>query len=210
MPFLGTEYGSALTSIAGMCSQLSYLALTVATFEALRNLKARPNAVLGTVNGCLRAASLAGIALSEWFFERGFDIMQLVSFSFIALYLIGAALLTTVHMLTKNQQAKQAGPTPESLAIAQLTPDKRKELELLADQLLRKRCDLLAERHLLTAREREVLYHLAKGKSIAKISDDLYISTNTVKTHVKMVYVKADIHNRQELAALIDSMEDTL
>ncbi len=48
----------------------------------------------------------------------------------------------------------------------------------------------------LTAREHEVLRHLAAGASIATVAARLYMSESTVKTHTARLYGKLDAHNR--------------
>ena len=70
------------------------------------------------------------------------------------------------------------------------------------------RCDSLAARYGLSPRERDVLYLLARGRSIDYIAQDLSISFNTAKSHIRHIYVKADIHSRQELLDLMDSEID--
>ena len=48
----------------------------------------------------------------------------------------------------------------------------------------------------LTDREVEVLTEIGKGLSNAEIADALYVSENTVKTHVKHVLAKLDLRGR--------------
>jgi LuxR family maltose regulon positive regulatory protein len=52
----------------------------------------------------------------------------------------------------------------------------------------------------LTDRELEVLAALADGLTNQQIADHLYISVNTVKTHVKHVYEKLNVSNRAQAA----------
>jgi DNA-binding CsgD family transcriptional regulator len=59
---------------------------------------------------------------------------------------------------------------------------------------------LLAER--LTPRETEVLQLAAAGRSVDELADELYVSTNTVKTHLAHVYDKLGAHSRAEAIAL--------
>ena len=56
----------------------------------------------------------------------------------------------------------------------------------------------------LTAREGDVFVQLQKGYSMRRIADELNLSENTVKSHVKSIYTKTGIHGRQ---ALIDYFE---
>jgi DNA-binding NarL/FixJ family response regulator len=50
----------------------------------------------------------------------------------------------------------------------------------------------------LSKREIEVLQCLAQGRTTAQISADLFISENTVKTHVRRILEKLDAGNRTE------------
>jgi DNA-binding NarL/FixJ family response regulator len=53
----------------------------------------------------------------------------------------------------------------------------------------------------LTERQKEILEGIVKGKSYKAIADELYITTDTVKFHVKNIYDVLQIHSRHELAA---------
>jgi len=59
----------------------------------------------------------------------------------------------------------------------------------------------------LTGREKELLVLLLKGKSNKEISDLLYVSTETVKTHLQNIYRKLGVKNRMEAAVLLFSRE---
>lgn len=50
----------------------------------------------------------------------------------------------------------------------------------------------------LSSREMEVLKRLAQGMTTAQISSDLFISDNTVKTHVRHILEKLEAANRAE------------
>ena len=50
----------------------------------------------------------------------------------------------------------------------------------------------------LTEREREVLRHVSGMLSTAEVASELYISTNTVKTHLKSIYRKLAATHRGE------------
>jgi len=58
---------------------------------------------------------------------------------------------------------------------------------------------------LLTEREKEIAIVLSKGHSYKKISEDLFISMPTVKTHASNIYKKCEVKNRAELMLLLVS-----
>jgi DNA-binding CsgD family transcriptional regulator len=69
-----------------------------------------------------------------------------------------------------------------------------------------RRCAELATLHALTPRELEVFKMLARGRNSIYIQDELVVSRNTVKAHVKHVYAKLGVHSHQELIDLIESV----
>ena len=60
----------------------------------------------------------------------------------------------------------------------------------------------------LTSRETEVLQHLSRGKSYTMIADDLYINKETVRTHIKNIYQKLNVHSKS--AAIEKATKDRL
>lgn len=67
---------------------------------------------------------------------------------------------------------------------------------------------LVAERFRLSPRETEVLRLLAAGRSAAFIAELQFVTTNTVRSHIKHIYGKCDVHSRQELITLIERATD--
>ncbi len=70
-----------------------------------------------------------------------------------------------------------------------------------------RRCEKLAEQYGLTRREFEILGLLVRGRSKAHIAEAFIISENTVRGHVKHIYAKLEIHNKQELLDLFEATE---
>ena len=65
------------------------------------------------------------------------------------------------------------------------------------------------ERIGLTAREREIASLLASGRTQPWIAERLGISENTVGTHVRHIYQKAGVHDRQQFIDLASSPDET-
>lgn len=64
-------------------------------------------------------------------------------------------------------------------------------------------CQALAADYGLTPREAEILALMALGRSAKYISEELTVSYNTTRTHVRHIYEKLNIHSKQELIDLV-------
>lgn len=71
--------------------------------------------------------------------------------------------------------------------------------EALTGELSEEVIDAYATSIGLSLREREILGFLLKEKSTQEISELLFISTGTVKSHTHNIYQKADVSNRMQL-----------
>lgn len=50
----------------------------------------------------------------------------------------------------------------------------------------------------LSARELEVLELLASGKSYSSIADQLFVDKETIRSHIKNIYLKLEVHSKAE------------
>ena len=64
----------------------------------------------------------------------------------------------------------------------------------------------LTEKYHITSREMDVLICLLSGRNAAGIADVLYLSENTVRTHLKNIYRKLGVHSKEELHYLVESL----
>jgi DNA-binding CsgD family transcriptional regulator len=68
-------------------------------------------------------------------------------------------------------------------------------------------CVRMARTYALSPRETEIFFLLARGRNRAFISEELTVSDETVKSHIKNIYRKADVHSQQQIIDLIDREE---
>ena len=54
----------------------------------------------------------------------------------------------------------------------------------------------------ITNREKEILVHLAQGKTNKQISQTLMLSTSTVRNHISSIFTKLNISNRSQATAI--------
>jgi DNA-binding NarL/FixJ family response regulator len=50
----------------------------------------------------------------------------------------------------------------------------------------------------LTKRETQVLELLSKGKSYSTIADELFVDKETIRTHIKNIYLKLEVHSKAD------------
>ncbi|MEO6356830.1 MAG: response regulator transcription factor [Ferruginibacter sp.] len=90
------------------------------------------------------------------------------------------------HLLESIKQVLQ-GEAPMSPGIARMVIQSMQQTAKPADNLYN-----------LTSREKEILTHLSKGSSYKMIAADLSISIDTVRTHIKNIYEKLQVHSQTE------------
>ncbi|MFR3273948.1 MAG: response regulator transcription factor [Slackia sp.] len=62
----------------------------------------------------------------------------------------------------------------------------------------------------MTNRETDVLRLLARGRTSPFIQEELMLSRNTVKTHVRHIYTKLNVHSQQELISKVEQRKTGL
>jgi len=55
----------------------------------------------------------------------------------------------------------------------------------------------------LTTQEKNVVLKLVEGKSNKQISDELFVSLNTIKTHLKNIFLKLEVSSRGEAMVIL-------
>ena len=113
-----------------------------------------------------------------------------------------------------EQTSSERPPSPHVMSAL----DEAEELAASAEQnhperkdrigRFKRKCAAVAETFLLSRKETEVLFLLAKGYNSAAIQERLFISAGTANTHMRHIYRKLGVHSQQELMALVESIED--
>lgn len=80
--------------------------------------------------------------------------------------------------------------------------------DLRPGSYISRRCDELEESLGISRREKEVLYYLARGYNHGYIARKLFISENTVRTHVRHIYAKLNVNLREGLLDFIDGVDE--
>lgn len=166
----------------------------------------------------------ARLTTSALYAEGGIDFTFMVYVALVALWLIACYGVLFFALAKRVARGRQGGgrsadaPVPDVEGPAggggaseaavggeevpvRLVPEARRTL-VFPDKLA-----LVCERYGLTPREVEVLTETIHGYSMENIGKKLFVSRETVKTHLRRVYAKVGVGGKQELIAFIDRYE---
>jgi DNA-binding CsgD family transcriptional regulator len=138
------------------------------------------NAGGSAMGGLVCAVLLSVTTLSSW------------HLSVIALAVVSLQMFTSGPLLGSSALAvlwglvRPATPAPE-----------------MPEGLVEARCAEIAVAQRLTPREREILVLLAESRTADEIGRQLVISDATVRTHIKRIHEKLDVHSQPQLIRMI-------
>lgn len=111
-------------------------------------------------------------------------------------------LLGAIRAGAKGYLLKNAEPETLRNTIMQVMDGKSVLAPEITEQVFRLvRSGQLGTSNVLTDREIEVLRSLARGLTTSQAGEKLYISENTVKTHIRHILEKLEVSNRAEAVA---------
>lgn len=156
--------------------------------------KQKPDIVLLDIN----MPGLSGIETLGKLQERGFEIPVLM----LTISQQEEDLLGAIHAGAKGYLLKNAEPETLRNTIKQVVDGNSVLAPEITEQVFRLvRSGQVGSSSLLTDREVEVLRNLAQGLTTAQTGAELFISENTVKTHIRHILEKLEVSNRAEAVA---------
>lgn len=194
IPLVGETAGELISFLV----KLAYVAFALFTLFMLANVCYRRGIPSARVFASARAASegamLAGILLRRWMRDAGIlDSSEMLW----VVCLIGLVATVGCVLLwhTERSVTSDWGVVGVDAASGFQVKSER--------DLLLERVELLAQEKGLTPREREVLALLAQGHDAPAIEGELFLSHNTLKTHLRHIYAKLGVHTRAEALEML-------
>jgi DNA-binding CsgD family transcriptional regulator len=157
--------------------------------RVIRDGQASATRTVGTVRGWIQFG--AALAIPIMLFLPSFGLVSMVCFCMVLFAVAFSIALPTIIAASEPVTALTAAETDNNLLAMSFAS----------------RCDTLAERFKLSPREREMLELLIRGRNLPYIRETLYISRNTINTHIRHIYSKMNIHSRLELNSIFDTIE---
>lgn len=194
LPLLWNAAGGIVNAFAQLGSMVASIILWCMLADMARDTRLPSALVFSAALACTNVAQLLGI-LVGFFNASRFTAgsLTLTVAALVSLYLL--SMLSLVLFRDK-------GPGPDEAAAP------APQVVVHEEQWFADRCALLARDHQLTARETEIFALLAQGRTVHGISEKLFVSENTVKSHIKSIYQKLGIHVRSELIDLVNGDDD--
>ena len=148
--------------------------------------------IFGWTRLVFRAAAFSGVALGGWllhqtWFAESANLVACMLMTVLTVMLFMNALTArdfSLFVRPMKVEGEVALPVPEAS--------------------IDEKCKVLADEFGLSRRELDVLQLLARGRSLAVVEEQLYISNSTARTHTRNIYRKLDIHTKQELIDLVE------
>ncbi len=182
----GQEYVVLTGSIATACDITIEILSWILLADIARTTRVPAFLVFAIGRMAVQGGMFCG-QLAGWVF-----VGQVVPFSIISIF----ALMMVMGFAFQNQDTLMVFEAP--------TPSERENVERMIGAPMESQLDAIATAHELTDRESEVFVLWATGHGSKYIQESLSISASTVKTHVRHIYEKCDVHSRAEIIALLE------
>lgn len=151
---------------------------------------------------------------------RGVDHSLLDGVTYAAVIVLGCAGFASAAVRQRSKQTAKRPENKEPLAPSATASDATNAANSMPNvayvpknpalNLTERACLALAQAHDLSLREREVLNLMATGITGKEIASQLTLSYNTVKSHIRHIYDKLNVHRKQDLVDLIEQQKERL
>ncbi len=225
VPFLGERYNLFFYTVLLGCYYFIALLITYLIAVTSRRRGVSPYVLMGAAaciaSVCLAVALVVGHAAgsaSGGVFGQAEDTMRFLVVVVAAVYALSlaAVLVTRGKRRRRDVDAGETGRAREAFDREQIATNKgdaaisddpaptSEDAVPTAEQVLDERCRVVAREGCLTEREAEILGYLLRGRTKAHIASVLFVTENTVRSHVRNIYAKLGVHTRQELIDLVE------
>lgn len=214
LPFLGEQFNLFFSTVllGGYYFIALLITYVVAETAHVRNLS--PYVLMGAAaclaRVCLAAALLGGHAIGSLpggLFGESEHIMRYLVVIMAVIYALSLAAV----LVSRDRRRRRRGDADAGASAAVPAPAGAAEAAPLpagaaaeGDDAFDARCAAVAAAGGLTEREAEIMRYLARGRTKAHIAGVLFVSENTVRSHVRNIYAKLEVHTRQQLIDLVE------
>jgi DNA-binding CsgD family transcriptional regulator len=194
-------YNTVFSSLIGFASNVMVFLIWCVLASVASEKQIAPIVVFGFGRSALLVGQACGWMLGIWVLPR------LAGTSWELVCYVGLAIVVLV-MVTLFFSEKQFDRLFGEIANAQISLDFSR---FNKDSQKKRRpwyeaCQQAGEQAMLSSREQEIFELLVSGRSPDNIASHLVLSLNTVRTHIRNIYTKFDVHNKTELVSYVESI----
>lgn len=197
LPLLEGAFRQVVLSLVFLVFSVTSSLMVVSCARTARNQTLPPVLVYGLFGGIVYASQLVGSAVGLFVgADRGVGLAELSVVALVAVYLLSIAMVAP-HGKRLRRAPDAVVPAEPALSAASAA----------GTDAVAAGCTAVVERYGLSRREADVLDLLARGRDVPYIAEELVISKNTVRSHIKSIFAKTGVHSRQELIDLVELAE---
>lgn len=207
LPFLSETYNLFFSTMLLGSYYFVALLITYLVAEVCHHRGVSAYVVMGAAAGiarvCLLTALLAGYVAGSAGGDavgESEDTMRFLIIIVVVIYVLSMAL---VFMSRDRSRKRSAADGPADAVDGSALASAPGQQEDAVDRIEHS-CAAVAAQWGLTGRECEIMCYLARGRTNAHIAKTLFVSENTVRSHVRNIYAKLDVHTRQDLIDLVE------
>ena len=160
-------------------------ASAMAMFYAVRYSKTIHSVLIA---GSVAQAAMAGLSALWLVFMEESDLLSTATALVLSYAFMTVAILLIPRIEAQISKEQKDTPSNPKSNPSTMSPISMREA--------------IAKEANLTPRETEVLGFLLQGRTLPYISKELFISEGTVRSHVRAIYKKTNVHSKQELIDL--------
>ena len=182
--FAGGTFVVFLAAISEFSFTMCSIVMAIQSIDLCRKLSVSPVAIYGLFSSIVHAVLTMGYffvpLIGDGTSESAYAIIAAIALFVLAM--VSQLILrrrTDMAMLTIELDSQTAGSDASEFVM----PEQLAQIDL-------------------SSREQQVLGLILQGRDVPFIAEELGISKNTVRTHVKSLYTKLDVHSRQEFISL--------
>lgn len=191
LPYFAPNFRLVILGVIDVAFLFLLLCLWIESILAAKSTGISPILVVCLSSGITRFFTATG-SLTGSFFRIDPDMQNVLLLSLSIVYIIGVTAVVISVQLWKGKgilsDKKTAG------IVVGISEDDIRSNKALITQ------------YQLTERELDVVLLILGGRNAGSIAEALYLSENTVRTHMKRIYKKMNVHSKEEVMVIVEQI----
>lgn len=225
LPFFDVGYRVLFAGISNAAFSVVSIFMMITCLKIANLRQVDPVGVFGIFASIVYGGVLLGRAAGD-VFGPSYDVSQILVIALMSIYLLSfAGIIVNSRRASKSDAVfdpmRVMPEDPADASAQRARPQVEKEEEtaaqedvpvvpplvrnlIVAQDMVPFYCRMVKKAYSLSNRETDILELILRGRNVARMSETLFVSENTVRSHSKNLYRKLDVHNRQQVFDLVE------